>query len=41
MNVLILSASDMGAEAARAAYRLHQAFQTFGVSSYMFVQNKR
>ncbi|MCC0179335.1 glycosyltransferase family 4 protein [Waterburya agarophytonicola K14] len=40
MKVLILSISDLGGGAARAAYRLHQGLLAAGVDSQMLVQNK-
>ena len=40
MKILIVSASDIGGGAARAAYRLHQALLSEGVDSQMLVQNK-
>lgn len=39
-NILILSTSDIGSGAARAAYRLHKGLQSLGHSSLMLVQNK-
>ena len=40
MKVLILSTSDLGGGAARAAYRTHQGLLAAGVDSQMLVQNK-
>ena len=40
MKVLILSISDLGGGAARAAYRLHQGLLAGGIDSQMLVQNK-
>jgi glycosyltransferase involved in cell wall biosynthesis len=40
LKVLILSLSDLGGGAARAAYRLHQGLLAKGIDSQMLVQNK-
>ena len=40
MKVLILSLSDLGGGAGRAAYRLHQGLVASGIDSQMLVQNK-
>lgn len=40
MNPLIISTSDIDGGAARAAYRLHQSFQSYGVDSQMLVRAK-
>lgn len=40
MRILHLSISDIGGGAARAAYRLHQGLQKFGIVSQMLVQDK-
>ena len=40
MKILILSLSDLGGGAARAAYRLHRGFLAAGIDSQMLVQNK-
>ncbi|MER3434311.1 MAG: glycosyl transferase [Leptolyngbya sp. ERB_1_1] len=40
MKVLLISTSDIEGGAARAAYRLHQGFQTVGINSQMLVQAK-
>ena len=40
MKILILSLSDLGGGAARAAYRLHQGLLARGINSQMLVQNK-
>lgn len=40
MKSLILSTSDIGGGAARAAYRLHQGLQRANVESHMLVQEK-
>jgi glycosyltransferase involved in cell wall biosynthesis len=40
MNVLLLSTDDIQGGAARAAYRLHQGFQSIDVHSQMLVQSK-
>ena len=41
MNVLLLSTADIEGGAARAAYRLHQGFQSIGAYSQMLVQTKQ
>jgi len=40
LKILILSLSDLGGGAARAAYRLHQGLLATGINSQMLVQNK-
>ena len=40
MKLLLVSASDIGGGAARAAYRLHHGLQRIGVASQMLVQER-
>ena len=40
MKIVILSTSDIGGGAARAAYRLHKGVQSIGIDSQMVVQTK-